>query len=85
MTGVTTWTPIGDATFALASNALTISSGPVSYTHLGFGVGVEDGRAVVVGADFAACGAVGPLRHAVVVGPENAAAAVAEDLSLIHI
>ena len=27
MTGVTTWTPIGDATFALASNALTISSG----------------------------------------------------------
>lgn len=27
MTGVTTWTPIGDATFALASNALTISTG----------------------------------------------------------
>lgn len=27
MTGVTTWTPIGDATFSLASNALTISSG----------------------------------------------------------
>ncbi len=27
MTGVTTWTPIGDATFTLASNALTISTG----------------------------------------------------------
>ena len=50
---------------------------------IGFGVGVEDGRAVVVGADFAACGAVGPLRHAVVVGPENAAAAVAEDRAVV--